>query len=62
MAFGCEAIGVLLLEVDPHALDFRVVVERIRAHLAPDARLLVTAKRRRRIEHVVAVDPHWLKS
>src|SRR5215510_12031452 len=39
-------------------LHFGVVLQHELAHLAPPARLLVAAEGQRRVEHVVAVDPH----
>src|SRR5689334_13457257 len=44
-------------EIDPNALDLRVKLERVPAHLAPVTRLLVTTKGRRCIEHVEGIDP-----
>src|SRR5689334_14939646 len=44
-------------EIHPDRLDLRVQLESSLAHLTPEAALLVATKRRRRVEHVVAVDP-----
>src|SRR5271170_2760685 len=46
------------LESDGHSLGGQIVFKNRLAHLAAPARLLVAAKRQRRIEDVVAVDPH----
>src|SRR5687768_18602820 len=45
-------------EIYPGALDLRVKVERVPAHLAAVARLFITTKGRRCIEHVVSIDPN----
>src|SRR5688572_11448496 len=45
-------------QVNPHALNMRVQVERVPAHLAAVARLFVTAEGRRCIEHVESVNPN----
>jgi hypothetical protein len=39
-------------------LDLGVVVEHLLTHLTSPAGLLIPAERQRRVEHVVAVDPH----
>src|SRR5215216_5793094 len=44
-------------EIDPDALHLRVQIQRVPAHLAPVARLLITTKGRRCIEHVEGIDP-----
>src|SRR5690606_30706808 len=44
-------------EIDPHALDLRVQVERVLPELAPVAGLLVAAERGRGVEGVIGVDP-----
>src|SRR5882672_6884631 len=44
-------------EIDPDAFDLRIEFQRVLAHLASVARLLVTTKRRSRIRHVVGIDP-----
>ena len=46
------------LEFNRYGFYFRVLGESIFAQFAPDAGLLESAKRRRRIKHVVAVHPH----
>ncbi len=47
----------LLIQVHPDALHLRVVLERVHAHLAAEAALLVAAERRRGVVDVVGVDP-----
>src|SRR5262249_25213343 len=44
-------------EIDPDTLYLRVQFERVLAHLASVARLLVAPERRCGIEHVVSIDP-----
>src|SRR5215210_4547116 len=44
-------------KIDPHALDLRVEVEGVAAHLAAVAGLLVAAEGRGGVEHVVGVNP-----
>src|SRR2546423_5885403 len=44
-------------KINPDALDLRVHLKRVLAHLAPVARLLVAAEGRGRVHHVVGVDP-----
>ena len=46
-----------MIEIHPDALHLRVVLERVHAHLAAEAALLVAAERRRRVVDVVGVDP-----
>ena len=38
--------------------DFGIIVKHFLAHLVAPARLFVAAERQRRVEHIVAVDPH----
>src|SRR5450755_3794202 len=45
------------LQVGGDGLDLGVGVERLVAHLAAPAGLLVSAERQCRVEHVIAVDP-----
>src|SRR6266545_8223989 len=47
-----------LCQIDPHALDLGVFVQRVMAALAAEARLLVPAERKSRIVIVVRVHPH----
>src|SRR4029079_2833400 len=47
-----------LRELGDDRLRLEVVVERVVAHLAAPARLLVAAERHCGVEHAVAVDPH----
>src|SRR6266404_3272102 len=47
----------LARKIDPDALDLRIEFERVLAHLTAIARLLVSAKWRGGIEHVVGIDP-----
>jgi hypothetical protein len=46
------------LQCSGHGLDLSVAVQDLFAHFAAPARLLVAAKGQRRVEHVVAIDPH----
>src|SRR5213594_4106029 len=46
-----------LIQIHPDALHLRVVLERVHAHLAAEAALLVTAERRGRVVDIVRVDP-----
>src|SRR2546427_11679708 len=48
----------LTRKINPHALHLGVELERVLAHLAAVARLLVTTERRSGIEHVVGIDPN----
>src|SRR5258708_7113904 len=48
----------LSLQFQVTVLDLRVKLKRILANFAAEARLLVTAERRDRIDHPVAVDPY----
>src|ERR1041384_5630959 len=45
-------------EIDPDALHLRVKVQRVPAHLAAVARLFISTKGRRCIEHVESIDPN----
>ena len=47
----------LHIQIHPHALHLRVMLERMGAHLAPEATLLIAAEWSRRIVNVVSVDP-----
>src|SRR6185436_6138038 len=47
----------LRIQIHPDTLDLRVVLERMRAHFATEAAVLVTAKWRGGIVHIVGVDP-----
>src|ERR1043165_9873147 len=44
-------------EIDPNALHLRVKFERVLAHLAAAALMLVTTKGRRCVEHIEGIDP-----
>src|SRR5579885_3670785 len=46
------------LKLRVNRLDLRVQIDRVLAKFAAEPRLLVTAERRHRIDHPVAVDPH----
>src|SRR5580693_9339864 len=48
----------LSLQLHVDGLDLRVKLKRVLAQFAAEARLLVTAERRDRIDHAVAVDPY----
>src|ERR1043165_894396 len=52
-----EPADGLAREVNPDALDLRVHLKGVLAHLAPVARLLVAAEGRGRVHHVEGVDP-----
>src|SRR6185437_5753845 len=59
---GAEPVGPVPatatdLQLGGDGLDFGVGMERLMAHLAAPAGLLVSAERQCRVEHVVAVDP-----
>ncbi len=45
-------------QLDRHRLGLGIVFQHGVAHLPPPARLFVAAKWQRRVEDVVAVDPH----
>src|SRR5215203_5639220 len=46
------------VQIDPDAFYLRVVLERVRAHFAPESALLVAAERGRGVVDIVGVDPH----
>src|SRR6185436_18573617 len=54
---GLVPVHLLLLERDPHALDGRELLDGRPAVLAPVARELEAAPRRRGVDPVVVVDP-----
>src|SRR5580700_6702144 len=54
---GPGGYGCRLLQLSGDGLDLGVGMERLVAHLAAPAGLLIPAERQCRVEHVVAVDP-----
>ena len=52
-----EPSNRLARKIDPDTLHLRVEFQSVTAHLAAITGLLVTAKRRSGIEHVVGIDP-----
>src|SRR3954463_5743912 len=52
------SVSPLHIQINPDTLHLRVVLECVSAHLAAETALLVAAKWRRRIVHVVGIDPH----